>query len=470
VGSVRRWSRGAALVVFSSVLVLGSLLSPGGVAHATSVQVACGAGADLQAAIDAAPVGATLQVSGTCVGNFIIDKDLALQGPPSLATLDGAGTGTTVRINSGTVQLDQLFVTGGHGDGGGIDNYGTLTVRRTIVRGNTVVGSQCSDCGGGILSWGPLTLDHSRVTENRAEVGGGIFSLDRLTIVHSLIGWNAGSHYSAAAIEAFNGPTSIIRSRVIGNRGGFTAVNIVTGVGTVAGSRFIGNRTSVALTTGDDGTFVTHSTISGTHGDGIFNDGRLTLVASTIDDNAGTGVNNAGWGAIRRSTISGNTGNLGGGISNIGELSIVWTTVVGNTASKGGGLFDYSGATIMGSILAGNSATEGADCFVPSYGTGSTRSNGYNIAGADCGFSAQGDQVVSDDMASIGIEPLAFNGGPTRTMALLATSPAVDWIPVGAVALGRGLPLCPSSGKRDQRGVLRPQGPACDVGAYELVP
>src|SRR5436190_639140 len=152
-----RSSRAALLFALSSALVLGSP-PMGGVARATPILVDCGTGADLQAAIDAADVGATLEVSGTCVGNFVIDKTLTLEGPLSKATLDGAGTGTTLRIDSGTVELRRLISTDGHGDGGGIDNHGTLTLRRTIVRDNTVAGSQCSDCGGGILSWGPLTL------------------------------------------------------------------------------------------------------------------------------------------------------------------------------------------------------------------------------------------------------------------------------------------------------------------------
>lgn len=66
--------------------------------------------------IVAADVGATLQVRGTCVGNFVIDKTLTLEGPASRATLDGNGTGTTLRIDSGIVRLVRLIVTGGHGD------------------------------------------------------------------------------------------------------------------------------------------------------------------------------------------------------------------------------------------------------------------------------------------------------------------------------------------------------------------
>jgi hypothetical protein len=54
--------------------------------------------------------------------------------------------------------------------------------------------------------------------------------------------------------------------------------------------------------------------------------------------------------------------------------------------------------------------------------------------------------------------PLASNGGPTQTIALLKGSPAIDYIP---------LALCP---KTDQRGHKRPDNPhesACDIGAFE---
>jgi hypothetical protein len=54
--------------------------------------------------------------------------------------------------------------------------------------------------------------------------------------------------------------------------------------------------------------------------------------------------------------------------------------------------------------------------------------------------------------------PLAANGGPTLTQALLPGSPAIDAVP----SSGAG---CPPT---DQRGVIRPQGPACDIGAFEV--
>jgi hypothetical protein len=54
---------------------------------------------------------------------------------------------------------------------------------------------------------------------------------------------------------------------------------------------------------------------------------------------------------------------------------------------------------------------------------------------------------------------LADNGGPTQTMALGAGSPAID----------ANTESCPPP-LIDQRGVARPQGVACDIGAFELQP
>jgi hypothetical protein len=58
------------------------------------------------------------------------------------------------------------------------------------------------------------------------------------------------------------------------------------------------------------------------------------------------------------------------------------------------------------------------------------------------------------------LAPLADNGGPTQTMRLQPGSAAIDQVP----ASGAG---CPAT---DQRGVARPSGTACDIGAYESTP
>jgi hypothetical protein len=63
------------------------------------------------------------------------------------------------------------------------------------------------------------------------------------------------------------------------------------------------------------------------------------------------------------------------------------------------------------------------------------------------------------------LAPLAFNGGPTRTHALLDGSPAID-NGIGAACVDdMAAPLT-----RDQRGVQRPWGAACDIGAFERQP
>ena len=68
--------------------------------------------------------------------------------------------------------------------------------------------------------------------------------------------------------------------------------------------------------------------------------------------------------------------------------------------------------------------------------------------------------TISGDHNLIGLDPrlgpLADNGGPTLTMALLPDSPAID--------AGISVPGVDT----DQRGVARPQGPAPDLGAFEV--
>ncbi|MEZ4730031.1 MAG: choice-of-anchor Q domain-containing protein [Caldilineaceae bacterium] len=54
--------------------------------------------------------------------------------------------------------------------------------------------------------------------------------------------------------------------------------------------------------------------------------------------------------------------------------------------------------------------------------------------------------------------PLQLNGGATPTHALLSGSPAID---------AANNAFCTPA---DQRGVARPQGPGCDIGAFEAAP
>jgi len=111
--------------------------------------------------------------------------------------------------------------------------------------------------------------------------------------------------------------------------------------------------------------------------------------------------------------------------------------------------------TIHNSIIAQNSVADGGagpDC------TGIVTSQGPNFIGSDagCTLAGAGDDILNQ-YAFLG--PLADNGGPTPTHALLPYSRALD---AGSCTTLDGAPLL-----TDQRGVSRPQGAGCDLGAYE---
>lgn len=106
-------------------------------------------------------------------------------------------------------------------------------------------------------------------------------------------------------------------------------------------------------------------------------------------------------------------------------------------------------AEVAASIIGPNAHCSGIIPILPT-------SLGYNVVSdAGCIVAGTGD-VIGDPM----VGPLANNGGPTQTRALLTGSPAEDLVPLGFEECGDGLP-------GDQRGETRPQGPKCDAGAYE---
>jgi hypothetical protein len=168
---------------------------------------------------------------------------------------------------------------------------------------------------------------------------------------------------------------------------------------------------------------------------------------------------------IQNSTISGNDARLGGGVfsyNNRGNsVTIDSSTIAFNDSGDrggGGGLLIAGGsATVSNTILANNkSTTAGQNCSVDqSTDPGAAiNSAGYNLENAtDCGFTKDGDSQNADPL----LGQLDFNGGGTRTHALGQGSPAID----------TGDPECPAE---DQRGAPRPQGPACDTGAFEAEP
>jgi hypothetical protein len=226
---------------------------------------------------------------------------------------------------------------------------------------------------------------------------------------------------------------------------------------------------------------------SNNFGGGIDNSGTLTISNSTITNNSATnniiveggGIDNNGTLTISNSTIANNSANYGdgGGIDNNGAVMISNSTLANNSAFLGGGLNNSGMVTISNSTIANNSAFINIGGLVGGIDNGGTvkisnsivanntggncsggvSDQGYNLeSSTDCGFTGTGSLQNSDPK----LDPngLQNNGGPTQTIALLASSPAIDTIPVAN---------CPST---DQRGDPRPDNgeTTCDMGAYEF--
>ena len=215
----------------------------------------------------------------------------------------------------------------------------------------------------------------------------------------------------------------------------------------------------------------------GEFGGGIFNGagGSMTISGSTIRGNAATspsvhtkggGIFNGGTLTVTNSTVSGNGADLGGGIYNwpTWSVSLVNSTVALNTAgnSRGGaGIYNDGGSlTLKASILDENwSPAIRSDC----QSTVAPTSGGYNLIsdGTGCMWVAGTGDIVGTAASplSVGLGPLQDNGGLTETHALLAGGPplAINQIPASSCSV-----------EVDQRGVVRPQGDACDKGAFEV--
>jgi hypothetical protein len=121
--------------------------------------------------------------------------------------------------------------------------------------------------------------------------------------------------------------------------------------------------------------------------------------------------------------------------------------------------------TLARTLVSGNTAPNGPEIYnyYDHYAHGIVTANNYNLFGHDgnagvVGFTPGATDVVPAQPLTDILDPtLADNGRPTFTHALVPGSPALDASPVDADCL-----------PTDQRGVTRPQGSACDIGAFEL--
>ncbi|MGI8854995.1 MAG: choice-of-anchor Q domain-containing protein [Thermomicrobiales bacterium] len=455
-------------------------------------QASCGGGIYLdqaaQMTISGSDIGGTTAGYGNTAsgsgGGIYNTGTLTLQGGTRILANTANGTTATdgggglyndydgINAGSGVLVVDASAVgVAGYGNtahrGGGIYSRGGIV---TIRDGSSVSANVGLFGGGGVLNenndsgtirGGQVTVDNSVIggtasgtgntaTPGNSSFGGGILSLTSATSNNTVTlqnnarvqgnlanGGNGGGMYSGGFLN-ITGSTVSTNSALFG-AGIESLTEMVMGTSTVRDN------------TGICG--------SGACGGGILAKSDASITQSTISGNGGGGIF-VGTGAgmpITNSTISGNGGS-GGGLT-IGCSSACPTTLTNVTiANNSFGIVGVSGTN--GTVAIKNSLLSnlGANCV----GAEPITSGDYNISsdGACAALTAPHDRNNLNPQ----IGPLANNGGPTQTHALLTTSPAIDQIPsVGGCGVGL---------TTDQRGLGRPQANkgSCDIGAYEKQP
>ena len=413
------------------------------------------------------------------------------------------------------------------GDGAGISATGTVTLTDVVVTGNRTGnggpgGSSTGGWGGsgaGIAAAGTLTLTNVTVSNNttgNGETGnfggtggrgGGIFfNSGTLTITNSTISGNTTGNGASGTAGGASGGGGGDGGGILMNGGTLTMTNVVVTGNNTGDANFGGtggqggglmtmpginstilNVTFSNNTTGDGGGGVTGQ---GGRGGAVVNFGIMVLKNSTLSGNS-TGTAGAS---------GGDSGGTGGGLFNVSEAKVINTTISGNSTNgfnaPGGGIYQIGSAlTVINSTITGNAS-------VSHIGNGiyqSTNVNGVcfiqnsivaqNIGGPDTWgtFSSFGPNLIGNADDSTGFNPsdlkgttaaplnamlgpLANNGGPTQTHALLAGSPALD-----AGDSVRAIDADNNALTTDQRGTGRIADSedagttaTVDIGAYEF--
>ncbi|MBC8163897.1 MAG: hypothetical protein H7Z42_22030 [Roseiflexaceae bacterium] len=463
----------------------------------------------------------------SAAGDFDIAGTLTIVGAGSGSTLlDGGGEQTTAVdrvlhiLADATATISNLSVQNGSKSlGGGVFNSGTLTLDNAAVVKNS------ADVGGGIQNTGTLTVTSSDISNNLAHFGGGginnnerglasmrgtalttnavdgrnvvfasqgggIFNAGIMTIEDSQLAGNAlaGDFTYGAGIGQNSGQLTIRNTRITQNVSAGLGQAYGGGIALRGGTLRIGGSTIDSNAAADRRPNDSEPDGVGGGGGLYSEDGVLTMTDSSIFNNITTGesstasgagiLHNGGTATIAQTAITGNRSALDGGglLVHTGTLTLTNTTVSSNqTARDGGGLLTRPEATsrLTNVTIATNSAGRAGDGIanagathlintVITNGAGDKNcvlaspltSEGHNLENADtCALRGVADRSGQD--ARLG--PLQDNGGPTLTHALGAGSPAID--------AGSSAPaVCPAT---DQRGVARPVGRSCDIGAYE---
>ncbi len=374
----------------------------------------CDDDCSLREAIAVASTGSAIMIPSDTytlsLGELTLDKDIVLIGSGYDNTIIKAdGTDRVFYVTSSTSEISDV------------------TIRDGAPSADTVY-------GGGIYvkKGATLTINDCLITNNSADIGGGIYNGGTLTLNRCLVENNVLSIWDNQ--YGFSEPSPL--------GGGIYNSNILV----LNDSSISGN----GNTTCDGG--------------GIINYGESTLNRSTISGNSsasGGGIcNSHSTITLNSCTISNNEATYGGGITSWGgTLTIIDSTIAFNTYHAGALYMSGGNLYIENSIISNNVCTKKSDMDTNYYTKNITaQSLGHNLIsdGNDYGFPGTSTDLIGSSEAPIDalLDTLQNNGGYTNTLALLTGSPAID----------AGGSSCADT---DQRGVARPQGTACDIGAFE---
>jgi hypothetical protein len=382
--------------------------------------------------------------------------------------------------------------------GGGIYSLGGwLNVQNSTVSGNT------AHSGGGIYAERAfeLIVQTSIVSGNRARYGGGILifndnfgqnSVQNCTVSDNTADDSGGGIMAVTAGEVF--PFTVANTTLSGNTAGGFGGGIFNGsdfehtygfqiksVLFVQNSILSGNSSSNAsngagIYNRDSIATVQNSTLGGHSGVAILNQGdgaRLTVQNSTLSGNSFGAIRNLsnGTATLQNSTVSGNRGQ--GGIFSQGPLTVLNSTITQNHVEgpfsdhEGGGIGNLFGTlTLHNTVVADNFRGSGTTNRDDLNGTVENSSTN-NLIGVDTGLSGISDGANGNQIGTAAapidpqLGPLADNGGPTLTHALLSSSPAID---------GGNNADVPADMTTDQRGgsYARIIHNTVDIGAYEV--
>jgi len=391
-------------------------------------------------------------------------NDLTILGPGRDAlTIDGNGDRVFLhgdfQIGLGTLAISDLTIRNGrytHGLASCIDSSGNITLSRVTVTDCHASGGSPMTFGGALSVSGTLTMQSSTISDSSSAAGGNAVA-------------SGGGAYVA-------GDAILIDSTISGN----TITTVSGGDGfyiTGGGGLYVRGGLTLTRSTISGNTVAASGTGQAGIGGGVFVRDTSTLEASTVADNVADGDGGGLFKArfsnygdppggtrltIANSTISGNAAARGAGVFSQRELILSNSTVSANTATAGGGglvfgAIDVATATFTldSAIVFGNTTPSGglaADLAATDGGLSIAGSR--NLIGAAGALTLPGDTLSADPL----LQPLAANGGPTRTHALAAGSPAID---AGAN---------PNAYPYDQRGEGHPRtaGAATDIGAFEV--